>query len=63
MNVCINTNDDKIITGYAVVGSIEGGEMINADEIPDDICKGYYKLINSKISLDEELKSKIVESS
>lgn len=62
MKICISINDSKIITGYAVIGSIEGGEMVTVDEIPDDLCRGYYKLIDGEIVLDDELKSQIVES-
>lgn len=62
MEVCISTNQDNIIIGYATIGSIESGQIIEVDGIPDDLCKGYYKLIDGEIVLDEELKSQIAES-
>ena len=62
MKVCISVNNDDIITGYATVGSIEGGEMVEMDEIPDDLCHGYYKLADGDIVLDEDLKAQLLES-
>ena len=62
MNVCISTNSDGIIIGYATVGTIEGGEMITVNEVPEDLCHGYYKLINGEIVLDEELRDQIANA-
>lgn len=62
MQVCISVNKDDIITGYAIIGSIEGGEMITVDEIPEDLCRGYYKLVDGVIVLDEDLKAQLLES-
>ena len=50
-------DENNIIRGYATVGGIVGGIEIEAEEAPEDLCAGYYKLINGEIVLDEELKA------
>lgn len=62
MQICISADGNNVITGYAIIGSIEGGEMITVDEIPEDLCRGYYKLVDGVIVLDEDLKAQLLES-
>lgn len=60
MNVCISIDDKGIIVGYATVGEIENGVFIHTEEIPLDLCAGYYKFIDGKVILDEDLKIEMV---
>lgn len=60
MMLVISTNNNKIINGYAEIGGIEDGVNIAVDKIEEDLCAGYYKLVDGQIMLDEELKAKFV---
>lgn len=66
MQMCLKIDENNIIKSYSVIGKIEGGIDIetetnyNIENIPLDLCAGYYKLIDGNIVLDEELKALLI---